>query len=108
MGANPIRQEILSLLSSRGNPIPVVVEMCDSKPSPHITEVYEGQTKHSPGGITSGEDSSSFLSHRNFPTALHFVIMVAGWESRAKAKREAILNSIPEKWRLQKIPSPEE
>ncbi|KIW75355.1 hypothetical protein Z517_10096 [Fonsecaea pedrosoi CBS 271.37] len=34
--------------------------------------------------------------------------MVADWESRAKAKREAILNSIPEKWRLQKIPSPEE
>src|ERR1700733_14882400 len=34
--------------------------------------------------------------------------MVADWESRAKAKREAILNSIPEKWRLEKIPTPEE
>ncbi|KAJ9612646.1 hypothetical protein H2200_004243 [Cladophialophora chaetospira] len=34
--------------------------------------------------------------------------MVGDWESRAKAKREAILDSIPEKWRLQKIPSPEE
>lgn len=34
--------------------------------------------------------------------------MVADWESRAKSKREAILNSIPEKWRLQKIPSSEE
>ena len=34
--------------------------------------------------------------------------MVADWESRAKAKREAILNSIPEKWRLQKIPTSDE
>jgi len=34
--------------------------------------------------------------------------MVADWRSRATAKREAILNSIPEKWRLQKIPSVEE
>ncbi|KAK5442585.1 hypothetical protein LTS15_011009 [Exophiala xenobiotica] len=34
--------------------------------------------------------------------------MVTDWQSRAKAKREAILSSIPEKWRLQKIPSVEE
>ncbi|KIW71755.1 hypothetical protein PV04_03889 [Phialophora macrospora] len=34
--------------------------------------------------------------------------MVTDWESRAKAKREAILNSIPEKWRVQKIPSADE
>lgn len=34
--------------------------------------------------------------------------MVADWESRAKAKREAILNAIPEKWRLAKLPSAEE
>ncbi|KAI1617410.1 amidase [Exophiala viscosa] len=34
--------------------------------------------------------------------------MVTDWQSRAEAKREAILKSIPEKWRLQKIPSAEE
>lgn len=34
--------------------------------------------------------------------------MVADWQSRAEAKRAAILKSIPDKWRLQKIPSPEE
>lgn len=34
--------------------------------------------------------------------------MVANWESLAKAKREEILSSIPEKWRLEKIPTPEE
>ncbi|KIW57597.1 hypothetical protein PV05_06136 [Exophiala xenobiotica] len=34
--------------------------------------------------------------------------MVTDWQSRAKAKREAILSSIPDKWRLQKIPSVEE
>ncbi|KAK6373958.1 hypothetical protein LTS17_007928 [Exophiala oligosperma] len=31
--------------------------------------------------------------------------MVVDWQSRAAAKREAILKSIPEKWRLAKIPS---
>ncbi|EXJ80131.1 hypothetical protein A1O1_08273 [Capronia coronata CBS 617.96] len=34
--------------------------------------------------------------------------MVADWKSRAKAKRDAILNSIPTEWRLSNIPSPEE
>ncbi|KAL2414140.1 Acetamidase [Exophiala dermatitidis] len=34
--------------------------------------------------------------------------MVADWESRAKAKREAILNSIPDEWRLKHVPSREE
>ena len=34
--------------------------------------------------------------------------MVTDWESRAKTKREAILSSIPEKWRLQKVPAVEE
>ncbi|KIV85071.1 hypothetical protein PV11_00806 [Exophiala sideris] len=34
--------------------------------------------------------------------------MVTDWQSRAEAKRDAILKSIPEKWRLQKIPSAEE
>lgn len=34
--------------------------------------------------------------------------MLADWESRAEAKRDAIFNSIPEKWRLAKIPSTEE
>lgn len=31
--------------------------------------------------------------------------MVVDWNSRAAAKREAILKSIPDKWRLEKIPS---
>ena len=34
--------------------------------------------------------------------------MVADWESSAKAKRQAILNSIPKKWRLEKIPTADE
>ncbi|KAK4941858.1 hypothetical protein LTR10_018334 [Elasticomyces elasticus] len=34
--------------------------------------------------------------------------MVTDWQSRAEAKRDAILKSLPEKWRLQKIPSAEE
>ena len=34
--------------------------------------------------------------------------MVTDWRSQAEAKREAISKSIPEKWRLQKIPSAEE
>lgn len=34
--------------------------------------------------------------------------MSAKWEIKAKAKRDAILNSIPEKWRLAKVPSAEE
>ncbi|KIX10670.1 uncharacterized protein Z518_01754 [Rhinocladiella mackenziei CBS 650.93] len=34
--------------------------------------------------------------------------MVTDWQTLAKAKRDAILNSIPEKWRLSKIPSCEE
>ncbi|KIW10128.1 hypothetical protein PV08_11088 [Exophiala spinifera] len=34
--------------------------------------------------------------------------MVADWKSRAAAKRDAILKSIPDKWRLEKIPSVEE
>lgn len=34
--------------------------------------------------------------------------MVADWQSRAAAKREAILASIPEKWHLKSIPSVEE
>jgi len=34
--------------------------------------------------------------------------MVTDWKSLATAKRDAILNSIPEKWRLSKIPSAEE
>jgi amidase len=48
--------------------------------------------------------------HRLFP-AFHQPWnskMVADWEARAKAKREAILTSIPEKWRLQSIPGAEE
>ncbi|RVX69367.1 hypothetical protein B0A52_06962 [Exophiala mesophila] len=34
--------------------------------------------------------------------------MTANWEIKAKAKREAIFNSIPEKWRLAKVPTAEE
>lgn len=34
--------------------------------------------------------------------------MVTDWEARAKAKKDGILSSIPEKWHLQKIPSSEE
>ena len=34
--------------------------------------------------------------------------MVVDWESRAKAKREAILHSIPEKWRIEKVPTADE
>lgn len=36
------------------------------------------------------------------------VDMVTDWKSLATAKRDAILNSIPENWRLPKIPSAEE
>lgn len=34
--------------------------------------------------------------------------MTENWKTQAKAKREAIDNSIPEKWRLKSIPSPEQ
>lgn len=34
--------------------------------------------------------------------------MALGWEKKAEAKRQAILDSIPQKWRLDKIPSAEE
>jgi len=34
--------------------------------------------------------------------------MVTDWKSLATAKREAILQSIPEKWRIAKIPTAEE
>jgi len=34
--------------------------------------------------------------------------MSTDWKSLATGKREAILNSIPKKWRLDKIPSAEE
>ena len=34
--------------------------------------------------------------------------MVQDWESKASAKRQAILDSIPQKWRLDSIPSVQE
>lgn len=34
--------------------------------------------------------------------------MALDWEKKAKAKRQAILDSIPQKWRLERIPSAEE
>ena len=34
--------------------------------------------------------------------------MVEDWKAKADAKRDAILNSIPEKWRLSKIPTAQE
>lgn len=34
--------------------------------------------------------------------------MALDWEKKAEAKRQAILNSIPQKWRLDRIPSAEE
>lgn len=34
--------------------------------------------------------------------------MAFDWENKADAKRQAILDSIPQKWRLDKIPSAEE
>lgn len=34
--------------------------------------------------------------------------MVQDWQAKADAKRQAILDSIPQKWRLKSIPSAEE
>lgn len=39
---------------------------------------------------------------------MHSVNMSADWKSLATAKRESILSSIPEKWKLAKIPTAEE
>jgi amidase len=34
--------------------------------------------------------------------------MVSDWKTKAEAKRKAILDSIPSKWRIDKVPSREE
>jgi amidase len=34
--------------------------------------------------------------------------MALDWEKKAEAKRQAILDSIPQKWRLDRVPSAEE
>jgi amidase len=34
--------------------------------------------------------------------------MVQDWKAKAEAKRQSILDSIPSKWKLDKVPSPEE
>ena len=58
----------------------------------------------------------SNVKHTLFDISLHvhcnsefsIVTMVSDWKSAATSKRDAILKSIPEKWRLEKIPTAEE
>lgn len=41
-------------------------------------------------------------------TCARYSNMASDWKSRASTKQQSILNSIPEKWRISKVPSTEE
>jgi hypothetical protein len=56
----------------------------------------------------AGKTSSLSLYIIEFASTQNLDIMVQDWKAKADAKRDAILKSIPEKWRLQNLPSNKE